>query len=87
MACFLVSMTEAMVTELYKKILKKSAQPCCQQTAKTEQADTEQSTESVSKIPFSRKLGWLSKMLWPHLLAIEHIWHRDRALAAVFRLQ
>jgi len=35
-------------------------------------------TES-SKIPFSRKLKWLSNMLWggSALLAFEHVWHGE----------
>ena len=35
-------------------------------------------TES-SKVPFSRKLKWLSNMLWggSALLAFEHIWHGE----------
>ena len=42
----------------------------------------ENKTELVvveGKIPFSRKLGWLSNMLWggSYLLAIEHIWHGE----------
>jgi hypothetical protein len=38
-------------------------------------ADTAQST----KIPFSRKLKWLTNMLWggSFLLAFEHVWHGE----------
>ncbi|MDD3261782.1 MAG: hypothetical protein PHU79_07725 [Oscillospiraceae bacterium] len=81
MACFLVSMTEAIVVSIVQKNIERKERRATllPQTAKTEQADTKQSTESVSKIPFSRKLGWLSKMLWggAFLLAIEHIWHGE----------
>ena len=33
----------------------------------------------AEKIPFSRKLGWLNKLLWggSGLLAFEHVWHGE----------
>ena len=35
--------------------------------------------ETVTRIPFSRKLGWLNKLLWGGviLLAFEHLWHGE----------
>jgi len=37
------------------------------------------SFEMLSKIPFSRKLKWLTNMLWGGsvLLAFEHVWHGE----------
>ncbi|MCR4568402.1 MAG: hypothetical protein K5769_10140 [Pseudobutyrivibrio sp.] len=67
MACFLVPAGEGVVTEIVKKL-----------EAKKEQNGT--STHSdATKIPFSRKLGWLSKLLWGGsiLLAFEHLWHGE----------
>ena len=39
----------------------------------------EKETETTAKIPFSRKLKWLSNMLWggSALLAFEHLWHGE----------
>ncbi len=67
MACFLVPAGEGVVTEIVKKV-----------EAKKEQNGT--STHSdATKIPFSRKLSWLSKLLWGGsiLLAFEHLWHGE----------
>lgn len=35
--------------------------------------------ETETKLPFSKKLGWLSKLLWggSGLLAFEHVWHGE----------
>ncbi len=71
MACFLVSAAEAVVVTAVEKVIEKK-----------EMADT--ATENVSseqeiKIPLSRKLKWLSNMLWGGvvLLMFEHIWHGE----------
>lgn len=38
-----------------------------------------ESNNTTGKIPFSRKLKWLSNMLWggSALLAFEHVWHGE----------
>ena len=69
MACFLVPTTEAVVTTVAEKIIKKR-----ENDHETEQAKTE-----IPKVRFSEKLGWLNKMLWggSALLAFEHVWHGE----------
>ena len=66
MACFLVPATEAVVTTIVQKVVK----------TKEENAETK---TQESKIQWSRKLGWLNKMLWggSALLALEHLWHGE----------
>ena len=75
MACFLVSAAEAVITTIATKIVEKKEK---------EQKDVKVSldgekVESATKIPFSRKLKWLSRMLWggSALLMFEHIWHGE----------
>lgn len=62
MACFLVPVTEAIVTTAVSKVLKSK----------------EEGSASVA-VPFSRKLKWLSGLLWggSALLAFEHVWHGE----------
>ena len=66
MACFLVPATEAVVTTIVQKVVK----------TKEENAETK---TQESKIQWSRKLGWLNKMLGggSALLALEHLWHGE----------
>ena len=65
MACFVVPVAEAVVTTIATKVIEKK-----------EGSDKKQSGE---KLPFSRKLKWLSNMLWggSALLAFEHVWHGE----------
>ena len=75
MACFLVPAAEAVVTTIATKTMKsKEGNP---ETVKV-QLDGAELVEA-EKIPFSRKLGWLNKLLWggSGLLAFEHIWHGE----------
>ena len=69
MACFLVSAAEAAVVTAASKILEKKEQKALV-TAKTVDAH---------KVPFSRKLRWLSNLQWggSALLAFEHLWHGE----------
>ncbi len=66
MACFIVPVTEAIVTTAAARYLR---------------AKEEKSGAGEGKVPFSRKLGWLNKMLWggSALLAFEHVWHGEVA--------
>ena len=66
MACFLAPMTEAIVTTVIQKTVKKKE-------------DSSEGKETVNKIPFSEKLKWLNGMLWggSGLLAFEHLWHGE----------
>ena len=65
MACFIVPTTEAIVTTIAAKCVKKHE-------AAVTAADT-------AAIPLSEKLGWLNKLLWggSALLAFEHVWHGE----------
>ncbi|MGM9618301.1 MAG: hypothetical protein ACI3W8_00470 [Oscillospiraceae bacterium] len=67
MACFLVSAAEAaVVTAASKAAEKKAGEASCVH-------------EAEKKVSFSRKLKWLSNMLWggSALLAFEHVWHGE----------
>ena len=75
MACFLVPAAEAVVTTIAARVMKsKEVNP---ETVKVH-IDGEELIEA-EKLPFSRKLGWLNKLLWggSGLLAFEHIWHGE----------
>ena len=69
MACFLVTAAEAVVVKAVEKAEEKKEQ------------SVQDSMEVTGKrnIPLSRKLKWLSYMLWGGvvLLAFEHIWHGE----------
>ena len=70
MACFLVSAAEAViVTAVEKGVEKKESQ--------LKESDAVEAKEI--KIPFSRKLKWLTYMLWGGvvMLLFEHIWHGE----------
>ncbi|MCR4963798.1 MAG: hypothetical protein K6B40_08005 [Firmicutes bacterium] len=76
MACFLAPVAEAIVVSAIKKNVEHKEAAACRQAAEDAPAETAAATAAI---PFSRKLGWLSKMLWggSFLLAIEHIWHGE----------
>lgn len=63
MACFLVSAAEAAIVTVAEKAVEKNG------AAHVEEAG----------VPFTKKLKWLSNMLWggSALLAFEHIWHGE----------
>ncbi len=66
MACFLVPTGEAIVATVVGQIEKK----------KVEENKVEVDS---TKIPFTRKLKWLTNLLWGGavLLAFEHLWHGE----------
>lgn len=74
MACFIVPGVEAVVVTAVQKHEEK-----VEEQARLDGALTESAVEA--KIPFSRKLKWLSAMLWGGviLLAFEHLWHGEIA--------
>ena len=75
MACFLVPAAEAVVTTIAAKAMQsKETKP---ETVKVQMGGTD--LIEAEKIPFSRKLGWLNKLLWggSALLAFEHVWHGE----------
>ena len=73
MACFIVPAAEAVIATIAAKVIKKkenqkiSLEPEIKEAGNTE------------KIPFSRKLKWLTNLLWGGsvLLAFEHLWHGE----------
>ena len=75
MACFLVSAAEALITTAVTKAVEKNEK---KQNDLKISFDGEK-VESAARIPFSRKLKWLNRMLWggSALLMFEHIWHGE----------
>jgi hypothetical protein len=77
MACFIVPGVEAIVVTIVNQALKakekNTPKPASHSEAKAPV------TAENTKIPFSRKLKWLSQMLWggSFLLAFEHVWHGE----------
>lgn len=75
MACFAVPALEAIITTIATKVVEKK-----EGSQKSEQIRLDGSRpETVTRIPFSRKLKWLSNLLWggSALLAFEHVWHGE----------
>ncbi len=73
MACFLAPAAEAIIVSVIKKNERRKEEAALKSGAPAP------ATSSGSSIPWSRKLGWLTRMLWGgvFLLAIEHIWHGE----------
>ena len=71
MACFLVSAAEAVVVTVVEKSAEKKEETMVKSSGTAPAEET--------KIPLSRKLKWLTYMLWGGavLLAFEHIWHGE----------
>lgn len=75
MACFLAPTAEAVVTTIVTKVIKSR-----ENKLELGQCLAEDKSDALAvKIPFSRKLKWLSHLLWggSALLAFEHIWHGE----------
>lgn len=77
MACFLVPATEALVVTAIELVVKKK------ESTQIKVFDTNDKrrfsdTDSTS-IPLSRKLSWLTYLLWggAFLLMFEHVWHGE----------
>ena len=73
MACFLVPAAEAIVITVVKQVAKKK------EAANPAAVRNTVSSEKSSGIPFTRKLNWLTNLLWggSALLAFEHLWHGE----------
>lgn len=71
MACFIVSAAEAVAVTAVEKSAKKKEE--------NEMNSSESLMAEKVTIPLSRKLKWLTYMLWGGsvLLAFEHIWHGE----------
>ncbi len=72
MACFLAPAAEAIVATIARRAIIKKEE-------KALEADTGDRLEIPEKVPFSRKLKWLTNLLWGGtvLLAFEHVWHGE----------
>lgn len=75
MACFIVPAAEAVIVSVASKLTASNEKEI--ETVNVE-LDGE-NVEAVKKVPFSRKLKWLSNLLWggSGLLAFEHVWHGE----------
>ena len=74
MACFLVPATEAIVATVVRKSMEAKG-------VKPEKVNLNRDgrIETAEKLPFTRKLKWLTNLLWggSALLAFEHVWHGE----------
>ncbi|MGN0659004.1 MAG: hypothetical protein ACI4LA_05295 [Emergencia sp.] len=80
MACFLVTAAEAVVVTAAAKAVKHHETEAS--SLKMPEQITAGSADCAvqeEKVPFSRKLMWLAKLLWggAFLLAFEHVWHGE----------
>ena len=76
MACFLVSAAEAAIVTVATQLVIAHEQKLLPKFKREEEQSHE---HAAAKIPFSRKLRWLSNLLWGGslLLAFEHVWHGE----------
>lgn len=79
MACFLVPTVEAVVVTAVARAKKKSEQQTEIQKIAVEESSQLEVPDSEISVPTSRKLTWLSYLLWGGalLLAFEHVWHGE----------
>jgi len=75
MACFIVPAAEAIVTTAIAKTAEKNEKHVAHIELDTNAAVAEE----PKKTPITRKLKWLSNMLWGGavLLLFEHVWHGE----------
>lgn len=75
MACFAVPLAEAIVTTVVRKVIEKKEKA----PEEVEITLDGELSEKAVKTPFSRKLKWLTNLLWggSALLAFEHVWHGE----------
>lgn len=80
MACFVVPAVEAVVVSVIKAhVARKEKKAACGKVELEDMNIESICNESKHSISFSKKLGWLSNLLWggSFLLAIEHVWHGE----------
>ncbi|NLC78123.1 MAG: hypothetical protein GX683_00100, partial [Ruminococcaceae bacterium] len=75
MACFIVPTAEAIIVTAATQLVKSKEKT----PAKVTLNCTNGGIETAERLPFSRKLKWLSNLLWggSALLAFEHVWHGE----------
>jgi hypothetical protein len=76
MACVVVPAVEALIVTAAAQIVLAHENKLL---PKVQREATEATEQRAAKIPFSRKLRWLSSLLWGGtlLLAFEHVWHGE----------
>ena len=76
MACFLVPATEAVIVTVATQVLLAHE---AKMLSKFKREVSASSNSAEEKVPFSKKLRWLSNLLWggSFLLAFEHVWHGE----------
>ena len=76
MACFLVSAAEAAIVTVATQLVLAHENKLLPKFQREAEAN---SSHAVERTPFSRKLRWLSNLLWGGslLLAFEHVWHGE----------
>lgn len=83
MACFLVPTAEAIILTAVKRQMKKDELEKLgsgvQTPEKFYEGDAAAVTAEETRIPWSRKLAWLTNLLWggAFLLLFEHVWHGE----------
>ncbi len=83
MACFLVPATEALAVTVAKKVTESKEAKKEKDGGDPSQTENRDKAELAltgsGRVPFSRKLKWLSNLLWggSALLAFEHVWHGE----------
>lgn len=73
MACFIVPAAEAVIATIAAKVIKKKEKENQKISIESEIKEA----VKTERIQFSRKLKWLTNLLWGGsvLLAFEHLWH------------
>ena len=76
MACFLVSAAEAAIVTVATQLVLAHENKLLPKYHREPEANSD---NAAVKMPFSRKLRWLSNLLWggSFLLAFEHVWHGE----------
>ena len=79
MACFLVTAAEAVIVTAVSHAVKTKEEKNEVGHVEVEGVKSFDLTETPTEIPWSRKLKWLSYLLWGGalLLCFEHIWHGE----------
>ncbi|MEE0836067.1 MAG: hypothetical protein U0M08_06640 [Clostridia bacterium] len=75
MACFIVPAAEAVIATIAAKVIKKKEKENQKISIESEIKEA----VKTERIQFSRKLKWLTNLLWGGsvLLAFEHLWHGE----------
>lgn len=78
MACFLVPVAEAIAVTVARKVVEKKEKNHININGELPEGAAEL-VEEKQRFSWSRKLGWLDKLLWGGslLLLLEHIWHGE----------